>query len=98
MESALVGSVSRHFDITHCVPPPGTALPISDVVLHHLRTPGEIGSVIFLRDEIDLSVHTGTGRQFETLEKKETSAASYADSNSPASGSARSASCRWATN
>ncbi|MEJ6023207.1 hypothetical protein [Ramlibacter sp. PS4R-6] len=72
---------------------------IHDVVLHHLRTPAEIEGIIDLRDEIDLSVHTAAGRQqFERLEKKETSAGSCSDSNSAGSGSARSASSRWATN
>jgi hypothetical protein len=73
-------------------------LSIQDVVLHRLRTPDEIESVLFLRDEIDLSVHAAAGRQFELLEKKETSAGSSADSSSAASGSARSASSRWAIN
>jgi hypothetical protein len=45
------------------------------VVVRHLRTPGEIASVLHLRDEIDLSVHAASGRHFEILEKKETSAA-----------------------
>jgi hypothetical protein len=67
-------------------------------VLHHLRTPDEIDSVTYLRDEIDLSVHAAAGRQFELLEKKETSAVSYSDSSWAVSGSARFASCRWATN
>jgi hypothetical protein len=71
-------------------------LPIKDVVLRHLRTPDQIENVIFLRDEIDLSVHAAAGRQFELLEKKETSAVSSTVSSSAASGSARSASSRWA--
>jgi hypothetical protein len=71
-------------------------LPIQDVVLHHLRTPDQIENVIFLRDEIDLSVHTAAGRQFEELEKKETTAGSFTGSSLAANGSARSASSRWA--
>ncbi|MBK0393360.1 hypothetical protein [Ramlibacter algicola] len=68
------------------------------VVLRHLRSPAEIASVLHLRDEIDLSVHTAAGRQqFETLEKKETSAVSCSASNWTARRSGRSASCRWAT-
>lgn len=45
-------------------------LQIQDVVLHHLRTEDEIADIVHLRDEIDLSVHTAAGRQFEILEKK----------------------------
>jgi hypothetical protein len=56
-------------------------LPIQDVVLHHLRTPDEIDSIVYLRDEIDLSVHAAAGRQFELLEKKETSVVSSSDSS-----------------
>lgn len=74
-------------------------LQIQDVVLHHLRTPEEIRSIIDLRDEIDLSVHQAAGaRQFAESEKKRTNADSSSDSNSAASGSARFASFRWATN
>jgi len=84
------------------MPPPSPAreaFQIHDVVLHHLRTPQEIESIVFLRDEIDLSVHAAAGRQqFETLEKKETSAGSSSVSSSAANGSAPSASSRWATN
>jgi hypothetical protein len=47
----------------------------SSVVVRHLKTPGEIASVLHLREEIDLSVHAAAGSQFESLEKKETSAA-----------------------
>jgi hypothetical protein len=75
------------------------AFRIEDVVLHHLRTPQEIASVVFLRDEIDLSVHAAAGRQqFDTLEKKETSAGSSSASSWAANGSERSASSRWAIN
>lgn len=73
-------------------------IAIGDVVMQHLRTPDEISSVLHLRDEIDLSVHAAAGpRQFKALEKKETSAATSSDLHWMASGSARYASCRWAT-
>src|SRR4051812_21947757 len=79
--------------------PQGEALQIQDVVLHHLRTPEEIRGITDLREEIDLSAHTAAGRQqFERLEKKETNAVSCSVSSWAASGSARSASSRWATN
>ena len=75
------------------------ALQVEDVVLHHLRSPADIKSIVPLREEIDLSVHAAAGAQhFERLEKKETSAVSSTASSSGASGSARSASSRWATN
>ena len=77
---------------------PRQALNINDVVLHHLRTPTQIHAITHLRDEIDLSVHAAAGREhFERLEKKETSAASSAASKWRASGSAPSASFRWAS-
>lgn len=59
--------------------------------------PDEVASVVELRKEIDLSVHLAAGPDFESLEKKETSAASYLHSTCMASASARFASCRWAT-
>jgi hypothetical protein len=69
-----------------------------DVVLRHLKDPAEIEGVLHLRDEIDLSVHAAGGlQQFESLEKKETSAGSCSLSTCTASGSAPSASFRWAT-
>lgn len=77
---------------------PSPAHPMQDVVLRHLRTRDEIDSIVFLRDEIDLSVHTAAGATFAALEKKETSAASSAASSAPASGSAPSASCPSGTN
>ena len=47
---------------------------IHDVVLRHLKSPCEIATVLHLREEIDLSVHTAAGpQQFEAQEKKETS-------------------------
>jgi hypothetical protein len=55
------------------------------VTLRPLRTAREIASVLHLRDEIDLSVHTGAGRpDFHSLEKKETNAASSWHSTSKA--------------
>ena len=76
--------------------PAETALSARAVVLRHLRTPAEIASILFLRDEIDLSVHTAAGRrQFEELEKKEMSAASSAGFSLAESGSARSGSSPW---
>lgn len=99
MESAFAASARP---TVACMPPQlpaRDAFRVDDVVLHHLRTPQEIASVVFLRDEIDLSVHAAAGRQqFDTLEKKETSAASSAVSSSAVNGSARSASSRWVTN
>jgi hypothetical protein len=50
----------------------------AEVQLRHLRTPGEISQILHLRDEIDLSVHAASGETFARLEKKETSAASWA--------------------
>ena len=47
-----------------------------DVVLRHLKHSDEIAGVLHLREEIDLSVHAAAGPHFETLEKKEMSAAS----------------------
>jgi hypothetical protein len=68
------------------------------ITLMPLRGQAAIDSVLYLREEIDLSVHTKAGaQQFAILEKKETSAVSSAVSNSVVSGSARSASCRWVT-
>jgi hypothetical protein len=61
------------------MPPMGGAMReafcASNVVVRHLRTPGEIASVLHLREEIDLSVHAAAGPEFDALEKKETSAA-----------------------
>ena len=48
-----------------------------DVVLRHLKRSDEIAGVLHLREEIDLSVHAAAGPHFATLEKKETSAASF---------------------
>jgi hypothetical protein len=99
MESVHVASARSTIAYMPPQPPAREVFQINDVVLHHLRTPAEIASVVFLRDEIDLSVHAAAGRQqFDTLEKKETSAGSCSASSSQASGSAPSASSRWAIN
>ncbi|RYG11476.1 MAG: hypothetical protein EON92_10470 [Burkholderiales bacterium] len=42
-----------------------------DLVLRHLRTPGEIDSIRFLRGQIDLT-HSAGDPRFATDEKKET--------------------------
>jgi hypothetical protein len=44
--------------------------------LHRLRTPEQIATVRHLRGEIDLAVHAAAGRDFVSLEKKETKWAS----------------------
>jgi len=92
-------SLDLHFHAP-AVPPGLAARPsLADhVVLRHLRSAREVESVLHLREEIDLSVHTAAGRQqFEALEKKETSAASCSGSSWMARRSGRFASCRWAT-
>lgn len=70
----------RH-DASTSVPNAGLLLgqPPGEVELRHLRTSSEIQQIMRLRDEIDLSAHFGR-EDFETVEKKETSAASSADS------------------
>ena len=99
MESSLAAAPRSFANYMPPQPSARGAFQIHDVVLHHLRTPDEIASVVFLRDEIDLSVHAASGRQqFESLEKKETSAGSSSASSSAANGSAPSASSRWAIN
>ena len=61
---------------------PQNDVAIGDVVMQHLRSPAEIASVLHLREEIDLSVHAASGlREFEALEKKETSAATSSASH-----------------
>jgi hypothetical protein len=72
-------------DLQTLIPPAGMAPQMGGglqgsfsargVVVRHLTTPGEIASVLHLREEIDLSVHAAAGPQFDMLEKKETSAA-----------------------
>jgi hypothetical protein len=97
MQSMHTGAMARDFGAAALLGA-REPLPISQVVLHHLRTPGEIAEILHLREEIDLSVHTAAGRAFELLEKKETSAGLSSVSSSVASGSGPSASSRSATN
>ena len=52
------------------------------LTLRPLEGPEEIGSILHLRGEIDLSVHAAAGPEFERLEKKETSSAVRSPSNS----------------
>jgi hypothetical protein len=52
---------------------------INGLVLHHLKTPGEIATILPLREGIDLSALAGDC-EFTRLEKKETSAALSAPS------------------
>jgi hypothetical protein len=72
---------------------PGVPLPaghgpmpfsIEGVTLRHLRG-AEVAQVLHLRDEIDLSVHSAAGPQFDALEKKETNAVSSSVSSLMAS-------------
>lgn len=63
---------------------PGQRPCADDLVLRHLRTPGEIDGVRFLRNQIDLS-HSAGDPHFETVEKKETNSAWRWLSNSMAS-------------
>lgn len=44
------------------------------VVLHHLKSEGEIAGILHLREEIDLSAHRADAN-FAHLEKKETKSA-----------------------
>jgi hypothetical protein len=61
--------------------PPQSRSLASTLKLHRLRTPEEIATVLHLRGEIDLSVHAAAGRDFVSLEKKETKWASCSGSN-----------------
>ena len=45
---------------------------VDAVVLRHLKTRQQIEAVLHLREEIDLSAHSGAGANFGGLEKKET--------------------------
>jgi len=38
----------------------------------HMKTEAQIASILHLRDEIDLSVHSRASSNFQVLEKKET--------------------------
>lgn len=52
--------------------PPAAPFGAEGVVLRHLETPAQIESVLDLREEIDLSVHSSASSNFASLEKKET--------------------------
>lgn len=68
-------SINHHQEPTQGAGPPETAREpfcCEDIVLRPLKTPSDIASILHLRDEIDLSVHTTFGAQFAALEKKET--------------------------
>lgn len=54
---------------------------VQEFTLRHLKTAAEIERILYLRQAIDLSVHTRAPANFESLEKKETSAASSAPSS-----------------
>lgn len=64
------------------MPPAMRPSGLESVLLRRLRSPAEIGSILHLRDEIDLSAHNGVGSNFHMLEKKETSSGWSAHSNS----------------
>jgi hypothetical protein len=71
----------RHFGMM--IPAPAAEpTDFEGVVLRHLTTRSEIESVMHLREEIDLSVHTSASSQFASLEKKETSWGSSSPSSS----------------
>lgn len=53
------------------MPPAEAPSGIESVVLRHLQSHDEIRAVLHLRDEIDLSAHSGSA-DFISLEKKET--------------------------
>ena len=54
---------------------------VEDFSIRHLKTFRDIEDILYLREEIDLSVHSATGPEFLELEKKETNAALSAPSN-----------------
>lgn len=65
------------------VPPSGPS-GFDGLILRHLTTPSEIESVLHLREEIDLSVHSSASSNFASLEKKETNWGLCSPSNSMA--------------
>lgn len=69
--------------------------PVQELELRHLTTREEIEEVLHLRENIDLSVHTAAGGEFETLEKKETSAGLWEPSSFGERSSEPSGSFRW---
>lgn len=70
---------SSHNSLPQPYPGAGMMVPlpalsgIESVVLRHLKTREQIESVLHLREEIDLSVHSSASSNFASLEKKETS-------------------------
>ncbi|HSV45618.1 MAG TPA: hypothetical protein VLJ58_07495 [Ramlibacter sp.] len=57
------------------------AMPAPEVTLRHLRSHAEIGAILHLRENIDLSVHVAADSNFLELEKKETNAAWFSRSS-----------------
>lgn len=70
-------------------------VPVDELELRHLSTREEIEEILYLRENIDLSVHTAAGGDFEALEKKETNAGLWERSGFEERPSAPSGSCRW---
>jgi hypothetical protein len=54
--------------------PPSESSHIEEFGLRHLKTAAEIEQILYLREAIDLSVHSNAHTNFIALEKKETSA------------------------
>lgn len=54
----------------------GHSLAVEELGLRHLKTLAEIEEILYLREAIDLSVHSRAHSDFVALEKKETSAVS----------------------
>lgn len=68
---------------------------VNDFAIRRLKTSLEIEDILYLREEIDLSVHEAAGAAFSALEKKETNAALSAHSNCRGKSSGRSEWCQW---
>lgn len=66
-----MGIAPQNFAMAAVMPAERPAFHVQSVVLHHLQSPAEIDQILFLREEIDLSVHT-VKSNFGSLEKKET--------------------------
>ena len=77
MHAAMLTQTSGAQRTISCGALPGMATS-DEVTLRHLRTPSQIGTVLHLREEIDLSAHVAAARDFANLEKKETNAGSSA--------------------
>jgi hypothetical protein len=69
---------------------------VDQLELVRLTTPAGIRGVLHLRENIDLSMHAAADGEFRALEKKEMSWALFLPSTCAVTGSARSASSRWA--